>query len=198
MPLSKILSRVQAPRRTTKQSLALAAVFAVEVLIAGIALYCGYKFFGANGFYWALVSAILVLQPGLEQSLTTAMVRIAANIVGASIGLIIGTYLSIDVPQIFLAIVVVVFICEIFRLDLGLRSACVSVIIVMTNASTGEIKITTSTLERCIAVIVGCLTAVLLQLLLERLLARLKLLPNLPDPPAPTPLKPAQKSIEPD
>jgi uncharacterized membrane protein YgaE (UPF0421/DUF939 family) len=192
MPISKYLARVQAPRRTTKQSLALAAVFAAEVLLAGVILFYSYAFFKANGYYWAFISAILVLQPGLEQSLTSALVRIVANILGAAIGLIVGTYLHVEVPQIFIAVIAVVFLCELFRLDLGLRSACVSVIIVMTNHTEG--KLTTSSLERCIAVIAGCMLAVLLQLIIERLLARLKLLPHLPDPPAPTPLKPAQKT----
>jgi uncharacterized membrane protein YgaE (UPF0421/DUF939 family) len=193
MPITKLLSRVQAPRRSTKQSLALAAVFTVEVLLAGLILYYSYALFHANGYYWALISAILVLQPGLEQSLTSALVRIAANLVGAAIGLIIGTYLKVELPQIFIAVIAVVFVCEIFRLDLGLRSACVSVIIVMTNHTEG--KLTTTSVERCLAVIAGCMLAVLLQLFIERLLARLKLLPRLPDPPAPTPLKPAQKNV---
>lgn len=193
MPISKLLSRVQAPRRTTKQSFALAAVFALEVLLCGIILFYSYALFKANGYYWAFISAILVLQPGLEQSLTSALVRIVANILGAAVGLIVGTYLHVEVPQIFVAVIVVVFLCELFRLDLGLRSACVSVIIVMTNHTEG--KLTTTSFERCIAVIAGCTLALLLQLLIERLLARCKLLPHLPDQPAPTPLKPAPKNL---
>jgi uncharacterized membrane protein YgaE (UPF0421/DUF939 family) len=185
----QLLSRVQAPRRTTWQSLGLAVVFAVEVLIAGVILVTGYGYFNAAGYGWALVSAILVLQPGLEQSLTTALVRIAANLIGTSAGLLVGYRWGVGTKEILGAIIVVVFLCEVFRLDLGLRSACVSVIIVMTA---NEGKVVSSSIERGVAVVVGCVLALILQLIFERVLARLNLLPRIPDPPTPSPLKPAK------
>src|SRR5579862_9142126 len=175
-PYFDLLRRVQAPRRTTPQSLGLAVVFAIEALIAAIILLAIYTFFSLNGYWWSLVSAILVLQPGVEQSFNTALVRIAANIVGASAGLAVGFYFGVEIPAVLAAIVIVVFVCEVFRLDLGLRSACVSVIIVMTH----EGRVLESGAERFIAVISGCLLALVLQLVVESTLSRLGWLPRLP------------------
>jgi uncharacterized membrane protein YgaE (UPF0421/DUF939 family) len=178
-PYLTLLRRVQAPRRTTPQSLGLALLFAFEAVLASAILYSLYNLFGNNGYWWAIVSAILVLQPGVEQSLTTALVRIAANTIGACAGLAVGHFFGVDFPAVLAAIIVVVFLCEIFRLDLGLRSACVSVIIVMTH----EGRLAVSSGQRFVAVVSGCILALLLQLIVEYTLSRLGWLPRLPAAP---------------
>jgi uncharacterized membrane protein YgaE (UPF0421/DUF939 family) len=157
---------VQSPRPTKKQTLLVAAVFAAQVIICSVLLHLGYRSAHAAGVNWAIISAVLVLQPGIGQSIAASAVRIAANLIGAVIGLIVGYAVGTGSWQVVLAMVIVVFICEPLRLDFGLRTACVSVIIVMT-ANGGNVL--TSSIQRFSAVLIGCGIAVVIQLLTDRL-----------------------------
>jgi uncharacterized membrane protein YgaE (UPF0421/DUF939 family) len=161
------LSRlVLAQRKTSRESLQLACLYTVQVLVTAAILLTGYHLAGAKGVLWALVSSVLVLQPGIEQSIAASAVRIAANTVGGLIGLLIGATLGTGVPQLLLALVTTVFASEFLRLDVGLRTACVATLIVMT---TNDGRVLTSSPERLSAVLIGCLVAISVQLLIEKI-----------------------------
>jgi uncharacterized membrane protein YgaE (UPF0421/DUF939 family) len=161
------LRLVRAERRTTRQTLQLAFLYALQAILSSALLIVGYDLTHARALNWAIISAILVIQPGIEQSLAASAVRIAANLVGGLTGLAIGAFLGDGNPQLLFALLLTVAACELLRLDLGLRTACVATVIVMVTAPDG--RVTTSALERLSAVIIGCLTALLVQLLAERL-----------------------------
>jgi uncharacterized membrane protein YgaE (UPF0421/DUF939 family) len=160
-----LLRLIQSSRRTTRQTLAVATIFAVQAVICALVLTFAYARAHAAGAYWAIVSAVLVLQPGIEQSISASAIRIAANLIGAATGLAVGWAFGTGVWQVPLAMVIVCYICEFLRLDLGLRTACVSVVIVMLA---NEGRVTTTSLERVVAVLVGCVFAVVLQILFDR------------------------------
>jgi len=162
----EFLRLIRAERRTTRQSFQAAILYALQVLLSCLLLIVGYQLAHAAALTWALVSAVLVIQPGIEQSLAASAVRIAANLVGGLIGLAIGQFIGLGYSEVLLAILLTVFVCELLRLDLGLRTACVAVIIVMTSI---DGRVTTSAAERLSAVLVGCLTAVLVQFLIDHL-----------------------------
>ena len=65
----------------------------------------------------------------------------------------------------------VIVCCLALRLEQSLRSACVSVIIVMT---TGEGHVVANGIQRAVGVAIGATLAVSVQLLLETLLRRLR------------------------
>lgn len=166
-----LLTLIQSPRRTTRQTLAVATMFAVQSVICTLILTFAYARAHSAGVYWAIVSAVLVLQPGIEQSISASAIRIAANLIGATTGLAIGWAFGTGVWQVPLAIVLVCFICEFLKLDLGLRTACVSVVIVMLA---NEGRVTTTSLERVAAVLAGCVVAVILQIVLDRVGSRIR------------------------
>ncbi len=147
-------------RKTNRQSLQLACIYTMQVLVSGSILLAGYRWFHGKGVLWAMVSAILVLQPGLEQSIAASAVRIAANTVGGLIGFTIGETFGTAPPQLLFALAATVFVAEFLRLDVGLRTACVATLIVMT---TSEGHVITSSFERFSAVLIGCLLAVAVQ-----------------------------------
>ena len=160
------LRLVRAQRRTTRQTLQLAFLYALQAILSSALLIVGYQLTHARALNWAIISAILVIQPGIEQSIAASAVRIAANLVGGLIGLAIGALLGDGYPQLLFALLLTVSACELLRLDLGLRTACVAAVIVMVTAPDGHV--TTSALERLSAVIVGCFTALAVQLIAER------------------------------
>ncbi|MDB5386225.1 MAG: rane protein [Planctomycetaceae bacterium] len=163
--------QIQSPRARKEQDFTLAVIFAAQVVVCAALLHFGYHLAGASGVYWAIISAILVLQPGLSQSLNASVIRIAANLIGAMIGLLVGYSLGTDGWHVVLAMVAVIFICEPLRLDFGLRTACVSAIIVMT--AHGSESVLTNSVDRFIAVVVGCGLALVVQLLADRVRRRL-------------------------
>lgn len=179
--------QIQSPRERKSQDFALAILFAGQVIVCAVLLHSGYYLFRAQGVYWAIISAILVLQPGFAQSVNASVTRIAANLIGALIGLVIGYSLGTGSWQVVSAMVIVIFICEPLRLDFGLRTACVSAIIVMT--AHGSESVLTNSIERFLAVVVGCGLALVVQLLADRIREKLgwqKMLAPPPSAGAPT------------
>lgn len=153
---------VIAADRPWQRSLTLASVFAFNAAVSCAILFTAYHFMrGGASVGWAIVSAILVMIPDLKQTVSTALARVAANIVGALSGLIVVKLLGEGPLQVTGAVVLVSYVCHLLRLDLGLRTACVSVVIVMLTHP-HEIEVTS--LERFVAVVVGCGVGVACQL----------------------------------
>lgn len=160
-----ILRLIQADRPSNRESLQTAALYAGQVVLAVSLLMEGYRLWTSLSPLWAVVSAILVVQPAMEQSIATSAVRIVANTVGGFAGILIVYFLGNGIWQFLLALVVVVLVCDLFKLDLALRTACVSVTVIMLKSEDGRVAMTSW--ERMLSVIIGCVVAVCVQLLAE-------------------------------
>ena len=165
-----ILRLIQADRPNSLESLKTAVLYAAQVVLASAVLMEGYKLYGSAAGLWAVVSAAMVVQPAMEQSIAASAVRIAANTTGGIAGILVGYFLGDGIWQFLLALVLVVFICNLLRLDLGLRTACVSVAVIMLRS---EGHVLTTGGQRLVAVVIGCVTALLVQLLAEAVRKRL-------------------------
>lgn len=140
----------------------LASVFAVNAGASCVILFAAYRWLdGGASVGWAIVSAILVLIPDLKQTVSTALARVSANMVGALVGLGVVKLLGEGPAQVTGAVVLVSYVCHLLRLDLGLRTACVSVVIVM---MTHPHQVEVTSLERFVSVISGCAVGVGCQL----------------------------------
>lgn len=148
------------PKPTMKQSLMSALVFSVQVIVCSLLLKWGYTRVNKPGVSWAIISAIIVLQPGIEASVATSVARIGGNTVGAVIAVTVGKCLGDGTWQLLLAITLTAFACESLRLDLGVRAACVSVVIIL---SLHERNFVMSSVDRSVSVGVGSVVAVLMQ-----------------------------------
>jgi uncharacterized membrane protein YgaE (UPF0421/DUF939 family) len=149
---------------TLRQTMVVAGLFTAQAVICVVILKWLYNREDWHGILWAMISAVLALQPGLSQSVVTSVIRIAANTVGASVALGVSQFPIRQEFQLILSLVIVVFACELLRLDLALRMACVAAMIVLTN---GEGHIVTSGTERFTATVIGCLMALLVQLITD-------------------------------
>jgi uncharacterized membrane protein YgaE (UPF0421/DUF939 family) len=137
-----------------------AAVYAAQVLCCAVILLTGYRLAHAPSVQWAIVSAVMVMQPGLKESVKASLDRIAANLIGAAVGLLVAWLVGDSAWQFLLALTAVIFICVGARLEGSLRSACVAVTIVMLTA---EGNVVASGLERAISVIAGCAVALVVE-----------------------------------
>jgi uncharacterized membrane protein YgaE (UPF0421/DUF939 family) len=170
MPL---LSDIQAQRQTDRETVLESCAYAAQAAIAATLVIVLYRWMGSGSAMWAAVSAVLVLQPRFRRSLAASAIRVIANLLGAGVGVLV----SLAVPQQILAeaiaLIVIVLLCEVARLDTGVRSACASVLIVtMAPGSLVERAI-----ERASAVCIGCAVALVLQLALYAVL-RLRNVPS--------------------
>jgi uncharacterized membrane protein YgaE (UPF0421/DUF939 family) len=156
-------------RPTLRETMLVAALYATQAIICVVLLEWIYRWWHWQAVLWAIIAAILALQPGLSQSVVTSIIRIAANTVGAGVAL--GAA-HVHVPtelQLILSLVIIVFTCELLRLNLALRTACVAAVIVLT-ANGGHVR--TSAMERFSATIAGCLMALLVQMLTDVVLKK--------------------------
>ncbi len=180
-----VLRLFRADRRSTVQSLQTAVLYAGQLVLCSIIILEGFYIEGSSASVWAVVAAANVIQPVMQQTISASCVQIAANIVGATAGIVIDHFYGDGIWQFCVALILVVFICEFIKLDEGLRTACTSLAVIMIM-SDGLAK--SNGLQRLIAVIAGCITAAIIQVLAE--LVRTKVLRwKVPDFPSTNPLE---------
>jgi Flp pilus assembly protein TadB len=83
------LQHVQSPRRVDRQSALAAAFYAFEAVVCAAIVTGLYTYLQPGSAMWAVVSAVLVLQPGWEQSYGASATRFASNLIGALPGAIV-------------------------------------------------------------------------------------------------------------
>jgi len=164
----RFLEAVQAQRDRTRESLAESCVYAGQAVIATVVILAAYNWAGKSGGMWAAVSAVLVLQPGFRRSLASSAIRVVANLLGVGIGALTTFLIADRIVAVCVALVLIILVCEFARLDMGVRSACASVLIV----GIGNNPLLARGIERATAVCVGCGMAILLQLALQPIIQR--------------------------
>ena len=143
---------------------------ALEAAICCVVIISAYNYAHFAGAMWAVVSAVLVLQPAFEQSLSTALIRVVANLFGAAVGSFVTVSHGHSTEDICVALAVVIIVGERLRLDKGLRSACASVVIVMMSTDSSVLH---RGVERASSVAIGCAIALVLQLAMQPIVAQL-------------------------
>ena len=158
-----VLAFLDSVRAQREISFYQALIFAAQAVICTLAALAIYDWAGAAGGMWAAVSAILVLQLHVRKSLAASIVRVLANLIGVATGVVVSMAFPHGPAAVAVSLVVVILLCELLRLDLGLRSACASLLIVTLSPDPallhrGE--------QRAVAVIIGCGIALVVQLAL--------------------------------
>jgi uncharacterized membrane protein YgaE (UPF0421/DUF939 family) len=148
-------------RAQREVSFAQAAIFAAQAVVCTLVAVTIYNWAGAGGGLWAAVSAVLVLEPGVKQSLAASVVRVLANLLGAGTGVVVSLVYPHGLAAVCLALALLILLCELLRLDMGLRSACASLLIVTLSP---DPELLHRGVERAVAVSIGCGIALMLQL----------------------------------
>lgn len=144
---------------TDKHSLR-AVRYALETISTTVILMWGFRAIGWPGTVWAIITAILVLHPGLDRSLRASRVRIVATLLGASIGIASGLLLGGSTLALLVGILATILTCYQWRLGRHLRQACLTVPIVQMSQQGTVVHIG---YERVIAVLAGCVVPLLVQ-----------------------------------
>ncbi|HEX3889234.1 MAG TPA: FUSC family protein [Verrucomicrobiae bacterium] len=144
-----------------------AIIFSAKATVAAVAGALCYKFFDLPGTPWvAAVSAVLVTQPDLHTSFQTSFMRVIANLAGAFGGAVL--LIAIGQPIVAMAIGVLLtgLLCYLLKQDDALRPAFVAVIIVTLTGENGKWH---SSIDRVIAVIIGCVCALAVGFLFDKI-----------------------------
>ena len=110
---------------------------------------------------WAIISAILVLQPDPVATRRNSLVRFAATIIGgaASVGTVaLGLQ---GIPAFLLALVVTCTVCAALALEEGLRPACVctAVLLIRPDSPVAQAEELRFAIARILAVLCGAVVA---------------------------------------
>jgi len=115
---------------------------------------------------WAVVSALIVIQPSLHPSLRASVVRVVANLIAAVVGSALHAIIGVQLIDLVLGIMAVGMICHHTKLDDGLRAGYAAVAIVTLAMPDNTVG---GAVNRVIAVILGCLCALLVNVVFDKL-----------------------------
>jgi uncharacterized membrane protein YccC len=164
--LNRVLSRRQEPTPCDAERRSLATRYRIEVLSSVTILLWGYNLAGAQGSIWAIITAVLILQPGLDTSMSASGVRIVATLLVASVGTAATLLIGTGVAALLAGILVTLILCYLVRLDLPVRQACLTVPIVQMWHSGSVVHVDD---ERITAVLAGCIVPLIAQFAYEQL-----------------------------
>jgi uncharacterized membrane protein YgaE (UPF0421/DUF939 family) len=114
---------------------------------------------------WAAISAVIVIQPFLHTSLRASVVRVQANFIAAVVGGALNALVGIPLLDLFIGIMAVGMVCHHLKMDEGLRAAYAATAII-TLTMQGDDSWSGS-IHRVIAVLLGCLCALLVNVLFD-------------------------------
>ena len=144
-----------------------AVIFSCKAASAALIAALAYKFHELPGAPWvAAVSAVLVTQPNLHSSFKASLLRVIANLAGAFGGALLLVVIGEPLAAMAIGVMVTGLICYLLKQDDALRPAFVAVIIV---TLIGENSKWHSSLDRVVAVIIGCLCALAVGFLFDKI-----------------------------
>jgi uncharacterized membrane protein YgaE (UPF0421/DUF939 family) len=111
---------------------------------------------------WAVVSAVVVILPEVRASVSSAAIRVIANLVGAGTGFVVSLLHLAPVSSLLLALPVAAILCRVARIDPAARTASVAVAIVLLK-DPFDVKVSSE--ARVGLVVLGCSIALAVTLL---------------------------------
>jgi uncharacterized membrane protein YgaE (UPF0421/DUF939 family) len=151
-----------------------AIIFSAKAAVAAVIAALLYGLFELPGAPWvAAVSAVLVTQPSLHSSLKASLLRVTANLAGAFGGAVLLVIIGQPIMAMAIGVMLTGLLCYLLKQDDALRPAFVAVIIVTLTGVTAGWR---SPLNRVAAVVIGCVCALIIGFLFDKLADSFKLL----------------------
>lgn len=151
-----------------------AILLSCKAAVSAIVAVPCYNFFGLPGAIWAAISAVLVIQPGLNPSLRASLMRVIANLIGAFFGAVLITLIGHTMTALAAGVLLTGLVCYLARLEDAVRPAYAAVVIVTFTSGTGKAA-WTEPLERVLAVVIGCICSLVVGFVIDKLASRFKI-----------------------
>jgi len=150
-----------------------AIVFSSKAAVSAAVAALSYNLFSLPGAPWvAAVSAVLVTQPDLHSSLKVSLLRVIANLFGAFGGAALSVVIGQPIVAMAIGVMLTGLVCHLLKQDDALRPAFVAVVIVTLIGESGKWQ---NSLDRVLAVVVGCLCALAVGFLFDKTSSLFKL-----------------------
>jgi uncharacterized membrane protein YccC len=130
----------------------------VRILAACGLAYGASKLIGLREEYWALVTAVVVTQPGLLETLSASRDRVLGTLIGAFVGLAVIAAGQWGASTLLLFWVAIVPLSILAAIKHSLRMGCVTLIIVVLVPATGNPF--ARPFERIVEILVGVLASI--------------------------------------
>lgn len=152
-----------------------AVTFSAKAAVATVVAVLCHDWSRLPGTAWvAAVSAVVVTQPSLHSSFKASLMRVVANLVGAFGGAALFICLGQPLVAMAAGVMLTGLVCHLLKQDDALRPAFVAVILVTLAGDNDKWH---SSLNRVAGVVTGCLCALVVGFLFDKLSA----VPGLPN-----------------
>ncbi len=128
-----------------------------RVLAACVLAYVSCRLIGLREVYWALVTAVVVTQPALGDTLTASRDRVLGTLIGAFAGLAVIAAREFGGPPLPLFWLALVPLAILTAIRPNLRLSCITLIIVALVPSTGSPF--ALPFERILGILIGTLAS---------------------------------------
>jgi uncharacterized membrane protein YgaE (UPF0421/DUF939 family) len=150
-----------------------AIIFSIKAMVGTVVAVLCYQFFTLPGAPWvAAVSAVLVTQADLHSSFKASLMRVVANVAGAFGGAILLVLIGKPIVAMAIGVLITGIVCYFLKQDDAQRPAFVAVIIVTLFGEHGQWH---NSFNRVFGVVVGCLCALVIGFLFDKLTGPFKL-----------------------
>jgi len=143
-----------------------ALIFSTKAAVAAVAAVLLFGLTGLTGGIWAAVSAVIVTQPSVHPSVKASLMRVIANLIGASVGAVMSVALGHQMLSLAVGVLVTGMICHFTKLDEALRPAYAAVVIVIMSPDTRGWY---GPLDRVLAVFLGCVCALVVGFVCDKI-----------------------------
>ena len=144
-----------------------AIIFSAKAAVSTVVAALAYEWFALPGTAWvAAVSAVLVTQPDLHSSLKISLLRVVANLFGAFGGAALSVAIGQPIVAMAIGVMLTGLVCYLLKQDDALRPAFVAVVIVTLIGDSGKWH---SSLDRVLAVVIGCVCALVVGFLFDKI-----------------------------
>ena len=150
-----------------------AVIFSAKAAVSSVAAALAYQAFSLPGNAWvAAVSAVLVTQADLHASWKTSLLRVLANLFGAFGGAALSVATGQPIVAMALGVMLAGLACYFLKQDEALRPAFVAVVLVTLIGDSSKWQ---NSLDRVLAVVIGCACALVVGFLFDKISGGFKL-----------------------
>jgi len=138
----------------------------LRILAACVLAYGFAKLFGLKEEYWGLITAIVVTQPALDDTLRASRNRIFGTLIGAAVGFVVLEAVQHGLPSQLLFWLALVPLALLTAIRQDLRLSCITLIVVVLIPSAGPPF--ERPIDRVLGILVGTMGSVIAAALIRQ------------------------------
>jgi uncharacterized membrane protein YccC len=131
----------------------------LRIMIACAASYAAAWAIGLQESYWAIITAVVVLQPGFTDTLSASRNRVLGTIIGAAAGLCVLEAVQFGASRFWLFWCAMVPLAALTAAWPNLRMTCVTLVVVVLLPATGAPFV--RGFDRILAILLGTLASII-------------------------------------